>query len=57
MKCSDFFWSGLQPALIILKLCKVIDISWWLVFIPVYILTGILVLYVIFKIIELKIGQ
>ncbi len=57
MKCSDFFWSGLQLALIILKLCKVIDISWWLVFIPVYILTGILVLYVIFKIIELKIGQ
>lgn len=57
MKCSDFFWSGLQLALIILKLCKVIDISWWLVFIPVYILTGILVLYVICKIIELKIGQ
>lgn len=57
MKCDDFFWSGLQLALIILKLCKVIDISWWLVFIPVYILTGILVLYVICKIIELKIGQ
>lgn len=57
MKCGDFFWSGLQLALIILKLCKVIDISWWLVFIPVYILIGILVLYVICKIIELKIGH
>lgn len=57
MKCGDFFWSGLQLALIILKLCKVIDISWWLVFIPVYILLGILVLYVICEIIELKIGH
>lgn len=57
MKCGDFFWSGLQLALIILKLCKVIDISWWLVFIPVYILIGILVLYVICEIIELKIGH
>lgn len=54
MKCSDFFWSGLQLALIILKLCKVIDVSWWLVFIPVYVLAGILILFVVFKIIELK---
>ena len=54
MNCSDFFWGGLQLALIILKLCKVIDVSWWLVFIPVYVLAGILILFVVFKIIELK---
>lgn len=40
MKCADYFWTTLQIALIVLKLCGVIN-SWWLVFIPVYINIGL----------------
>ena len=40
MKCANYFWATLQIALIILKLCGVLN-SWWLVFIPVYINIGI----------------
>lgn len=31
----DFIWASLQVAFIVLKLCGVIDWSWWLVFAPV----------------------
>ena len=31
----DFIWASLQVAFIVLKLCGVIDWSWWLVFTPV----------------------
>lgn len=31
----DFIWASLQVAFIVLKLCGVIDWSWWLVFSPV----------------------
>lgn len=31
----DFIWASLQVAFIVLKLCGVIDWSWWLVFVPV----------------------
>lgn len=30
----DFIWASLQVAFIVLKLCGVIDWSWWLVFAP-----------------------
>ena len=36
--CSGIsFWGLLQLALIVLKLCKVITWSWWLVLIPLWI--------------------
>lgn len=31
----DFIWASLQVAFIVLKLCGVIDWSWWLVLVPV----------------------
>lgn len=31
----DFIWASMQVAFIVLKLCGVIDWSWWLVFAPV----------------------
>lgn len=38
------FFEALGLILIVLKLCKVIDISWWLVLLPIY---GPIVLYII----------
>ena len=31
----DFFWASLQIAFVVLKLCGVIDWSWWLVLSPI----------------------
>lgn len=36
------FFGLLQIAFIVLKLCKVITWSWWLVFIPIYVEIGLI---------------
>ena len=41
------FTGALQIAFIVLKLCKVIDWSWWLVLLPALISTGIALLMII----------
>lgn len=52
MKWADYFWSTLQIALIVLKLCGVLN-SWWLVFTPIYITIGLyLGLYLVKSIIS-----
>ena len=43
---SYIFWSA-QTTLVILKIFKLISISWWMVFTPVWILVGILVVCLI----------
>ena len=43
---SYIFWST-QTTLVILKTFKLISISWWMVFAPVWILVGILVVCLI----------
>lgn len=40
------FFGLLQVAFIVLKLCKVITWSWWLVFIPLWIEIGLLIIIV-----------
>ena len=42
------FVGVLQIAFIVLKLCKVITWSWWVIFLPAIISTGILILYIVF---------
>ena len=42
------FVGVLQVAFIVLKLCKVITWSWWAVFLPAIISTGILVVAIVF---------
>ena len=37
------FWDLIQVAFIVLKLCGVIDWSWWLVLAPLWISLGLLV--------------
>lgn len=41
------FFGLLQVALIVLKLCKVVTFSWWVVFLPLWIELGIIVLVVL----------
>lgn len=48
------FTGLLQVAFIVLKLCKVINWSWWLVFAPTWISIGIVVLVVILLMIANK---
>lgn len=48
------FFGILQIVFIVLKLCKVIDWSWWLVFLPFFISIGIpliviAILFIIYK--------
>ena len=43
----------MQVVLIVLKLCKLIDISWGLVFIPTYITLGIVLIILMVYIIAL----
>lgn len=42
------FTGLLQIAFIVLKLCKVIDWSWWLVFAPTWISVGFCILLLVF---------
>lgn len=42
------FWGLLQLALIVLKLCKVITWSWWLVLIPLWIEILLFVGFILF---------
>lgn len=47
------FWDLIQVAFIVLKLCGVIDWSWWLVLAPLWISLGLLViLFLIFLILN-----
>lgn len=48
------FTGLLQIAFIVLKLCKVINWSWWLVFAPTWISVGIVILCVILLVIVNK---
>lgn len=41
------FWGLLQLVLITLKLCNVIDWSWWVVFFPLWVSLGISILIII----------
>lgn len=45
------FWDLLQISFIVLKLCKVINWSWWLVLLPIEIEIGIILLLIIILII------
>ena len=45
------FTGALQIAFIVLKLCKVIDWSWWLVLLPLWIELGIVALILIIAVI------
>lgn len=41
----------LQLAFIVLKLCKVIDWSWWLVLMPTWFTIGlVIIIYIVYKI-------
>lgn len=50
------FLGALQIVFIILKLCKVINWSWWLVLIPIYISVGLFIAILIFAIVLVIIG-
>lgn len=47
------FWGLLQIAFIVLKLCKVISWSWWLVMLPSLIAGGVLIIILLIAIIAL----
>lgn len=44
------FIGCLQLAFIILKLCNVIAWSWWIILIPTYVATAIILLYIVVEI-------
>lgn len=47
MKISTNFWGLLQIVFIVLKLCKVIDWSWWVVLTPLWASLVLVVLWIL----------
>jgi ABC-type nickel/cobalt efflux system permease component RcnA len=47
MGCGGFFAALLTVAFVVLKLCNVIDWSWWWVFSPLWITVGISLLIIV----------
>lgn len=45
------FLGVLQIILIVLKLCNVLQWSWWMVFIPAYIYAGLIIILIVLSII------